>query len=145
MKLRSPLLQKKTRLEIIPLIDIMFFLLASFMLVSLSMTKQQSIKVSLPVASSAQKDMKPDRIDLAVSADGSVYFEKKMIGLLDLESLLRTKHAANAETPVFISGDENARHGDTVRVLDLLRRIGFQKVAFNTKPAAAATPAATAP
>ncbi|RYD29127.1 MAG: biopolymer transporter ExbD, partial [Verrucomicrobiaceae bacterium] len=59
MKLRSPLLQKKTRLEIIPLIDIMFFLLASFMLVSLSMTRQQTLKVSLPVASASQKDIKP--------------------------------------------------------------------------------------
>ncbi|MES2705800.1 MAG: biopolymer transporter ExbD [Verrucomicrobiota bacterium] len=138
MKLRSPLLQKKTRLEIIPLIDIMFFLLASFMLVSLSMTKQHSIKVSLPVASAAQKDIKPDRIDLAVSIDGSVYFEKKMISLPDLEALMRAKHAASAEASVFISADENARHGDTIRVLDLLRRIGFQKVAFNTKPAAPA-------
>jgi len=138
MKLRSPLLQKKTRLEIIPLIDIMFFLLASFMLVSLSMTKQQSIKVNLPVSSSAQKDLKPDRIDLAVSADGNVYLEKKMVSLPELERILQEKHAASAETPVFISGDENTRHGDTIRLLDQLRRIGFQKVAFNTKPAPAA-------
>lgn len=138
MKLRSPLLQKKTRLEIIPLIDIMFFLLASFMLVSLSMTKQQSIKVNLPVASTAQKDLKPDRIDLALSADGNVYLEKKMISLPELERVLREKHAVSAEAPIFISGDENTRHGDTIRLLDLLRQIGFQKVAFNTKPAPAA-------
>ena len=50
MKIRSPLPSRKTRLEIIPLIDVMFFLLASFMMVSLTMTKQQTIKVNLPVA-----------------------------------------------------------------------------------------------
>jgi biopolymer transport protein ExbD len=138
MKLRSPLLEKKTRLEIIPLIDIMFFLLASFMLVSLSMTRQQTIKVSLPVASASQKDIKPDRLDLAVSVEGNVYFEKKMVSLPELELIMREKHAASPEASVFISGDENSRHGDTIRVLDVLRRIGFSKVAFNTKPAAPA-------
>lgn len=135
MKLRSPIPHKKSRLEIIPLIDIMFFLLASFMLVSLSMTRQQSIKVSLPVATSGQKDLKPDRIDLAVDVDGSVYFEKKMISLPDLEQIMRQKHGASPDTPIFINADENTRHGDTIRVLDLLRRLGFAKVAFNTRPA----------
>ncbi len=135
MKLRSPFPPRKTRLEIIPLIDIMFFLLASFMLVSLSMTRQQSVKVNLPVAVSGETDLKPDRIDLAVDADGAFYLEKTLTSLPELEKRLREKHAASAETPVFINGDENARHGDTIRLLDLLRRIGFQKVAFNTRAA----------
>ena len=68
MKLRSPIAHKKTRLEIIPLIDVMFFLLASFMMVSLTMSKQQTIKVDLPVAAAAKSDFKPDMINLAVNA-----------------------------------------------------------------------------
>ena len=62
VKLGSKLPSEHTeaRIEIVPLIDIMFFLLASFMLVSLTMAKQQTIKVSLPTATTAKPDFKPD-------------------------------------------------------------------------------------
>ena len=133
MKLRSPLPQRKTRLEIIPLIDIMFFLLASFMLVSLTMTKQQTVKVDLPVESASQNDFKPDMINLAVDAAGDYFLGKDRVSLPDLERLLTERRALNAATPVFISGDENARHGSMVRLLGIVRRIGFTKVAFNVK------------
>ncbi|MGA2661314.1 MAG: biopolymer transporter ExbD, partial [Verrucomicrobiota bacterium] len=53
MKLRSPLRPRRTRLEIIPLIDIMFFLLASFMMVSLQLQKVRTLKASLPTATLA--------------------------------------------------------------------------------------------
>jgi biopolymer transport protein ExbD len=68
MKIRSPLPARRTRLEIVPLIDIMFFLLASFMLVSLTLSRQQTIKVNLPSAASAQPGVKPGQIHLAVDA-----------------------------------------------------------------------------
>ncbi|QIF02407.1 biopolymer transporter ExbD [Roseimicrobium sp. ORNL1] len=154
MKLRSPIPQKKARLEIIPLIDIMFFLLASFMLVSLTMAKQQTIKVSLPTATTAKQDFKPDMINLAVDASGNYFMDTNRMTLPELEKALFEKFKVNAETPVYISGDANARHGSMVQVLDTVRRVGFQKVAFQTKapdmakgpagataPGAAATPA----
>jgi biopolymer transport protein ExbD len=152
MKLRSPIPQKKARLEIIPLIDIMFFLLASFMLVSLTMAKQQTIKVSLPTATTAKQDFKPDMINLAVDASGNYFMDTNRMTLPDLENALFEKFKVNAETPVYISGDANARHGSMVQVLDTVRRVGFQKVAFQTKapdmakgPASAAAPAPGAP
>lgn len=133
MKLRSPIPQKKARLEIIPLIDIMFFLLASFMLVSLTMAKQQTIKVSLPTATTAKTDFKPDMINLAVDAGGNYFMDTNRMTLPDLEKALFEKFKVNAETPVYISGDANARHGSMVQILDAVRRVGFQKVAFQTK------------
>ncbi len=148
MKLRSPIPQKRARLEIIPLIDIMFFLLASFMLVSLSMTKQQTIKVSLPTATTAKQDYKPDMINLAVDASGDYYLDTKRMTLPDMEKILWEKHEANAETPVYISGDANARHGSMISLLDAVRRTGFQKIAFQTKShdaGKAAAPAAGSP
>ncbi|RBP46008.1 outer membrane transport energization protein ExbD [Roseimicrobium gellanilyticum] len=155
MKLRSPIPQKKARLEIIPLIDIMFFLLASFMLVSLTMAKQQTIKVSLPTATTAKTDFKPDMINLAVDASGNYFMDTNRMTLPDLEKALFEKFRANAETPVYISGDANARHGSMVQVLDTVRRVGFQKVAFQTKapdiakatgaPATPAAPGAASP
>lgn len=137
MKLVSPLPQKKARLEIIPLIDIMFFLLASFMLVSLSMTKQRTVDVNLPTAATAKTNLKPDNISLAVKANGQVFFEKQAIELPALEALLKERLKANKDLPVFISGDAATPHGAMVAVLDYVRRCGVTKVGFSVKPAAA--------
>lgn len=136
MKIRSPLPARKTRLEIIPLIDVMFFLLASFMMVSLTMTKQQTIGVNLPVAASAQSDFKPDMINLGVSTTGDFYLDKSPITLPDLQKTLSERRQLNADTPVYISGDADTRHADMVRLLDEVRRAGFTKIAFNVRPAA---------
>ena len=135
MKIRSPLPARKTRLEIIPLIDVMFFLLASFMMVSLTMTKQQTIAVNLPVATASQRDFKPDMINIGVSAVGDVFLDKEPITLPDLQRRLKERHQTAPETPVYISGDADTRHADMVRVLDEVRRVGFAKVAFNVRPA----------
>jgi biopolymer transport protein ExbD len=134
MKIVSPLPRKKARLEIIPLIDIMFFLLASFMLVSLTMTKQRTVGVNLPSVASARTNLKPDTISLAVTAGGQVFFEKQPIALETLETLLKQRLALNKDLPVYISGDAATPHGAMVAVLDYVRRSGVTKVAFNVKP-----------
>jgi biopolymer transport protein ExbD len=137
MKLRSPLPVKKNRLEIIPLIDIMFFLLASFMLVSLTMSRQQTIKVNLPTATAVANDFKPDKINLAVDASGLLFLDQQRITLPELEAALTARHRQAADTPVYISGDKASSHGDMMTLLDTVRRAGFQKVAFQTSPPAA--------
>jgi biopolymer transport protein ExbD len=146
VKLHSPIAHKKTRLEIIPLIDVMFFLLASFMMVSLTMTKQQTIPVNLPVAAASQSDFKPDMINLGVNAAGDIFFDKEPMSLPTLEQRLKERHAKDPQTPVYISGDGDARHGDMIRALDAVRRAGFAKVAFNVKAGGStAAPAPAAP
>ncbi len=135
MKIRSPLPARKTRLEIIPLIDVMFFLLASFMMVSLTMTRQQTISVHLPVAASAQSGFKPDMINLGVNAAGDVFWDKEPMMLPALHRKLKERRQLHPGTPVYISGDADARHADMVRVLDEVRRAGFIQVAFNVRPA----------
>jgi biopolymer transport protein ExbD len=135
MKVRSPLPARKTRLEIIPLIDVMFFLLASFMMVSLTMTKQQTISVNLPSAGSAQSDFKPDMINLGINAVGDLFWDKDGITLPDLQQRLRQRFQQASDTPVYISGDADTRHADMVRLLDEVRSAGFTKVAFNVRPA----------
>lgn len=140
MKLRSPLPQKKNRLEIIPLIDVMFFLLASFMMVSLTMTKQQTVSVNLPVSATAQSDFKPDMINIGVSAQGDFFWDKEAVSLPELQQRLAARHQTQPETPVYISGDADTRHADMVRALDEVRRTGFTRVAFNVRPTSAAAP-----
>ena len=130
MKIGSPLPERKARIEIIPLIDIMFFLLAAFMLASLTMIKMQSIKMDLPTATQATRDFKPDIINISVDKAGEVFVEKKPINLVDLRSYLSNKFRVNTNVPVYISGDKDATHGAVIRVLDTVRREGIQKVSF---------------
>ncbi len=137
MKIGSPFPHKKARIEIIPLIDIMFFLLASFMLASLSMIRLQSIKMDLPTATVAQRDFKPDIVNVGVDKVGNVYIDKKPVSLVELQSFLSNKFRVNTNVPVYISGDKDATHGTIINVLDVVRRQGIQKVSFAIAPASA--------
>ncbi len=134
MKIGSPFPHHKARIEIIPLIDIMFFLLASFMLASLSMMKLQSIKMDLPTATVAKRDFKPDIVNLAVDKFGNMYVDKKQVNLMELQSYLSNKFRINTNIPVYISGDKDATHGMVINVLDIVRRQGIQKVSFAIAP-----------
>ncbi len=136
MKIGSPLPHKKARIEIIPLIDIMFFLLASFMLASLSMIRLQSIKMDLPTATMAKRDFKPDIVNIGVKKDGSLYIDKQQVNLVELRSYLSNKFKVNTNLPVYISGDKDATHGTVIGVLDVVRREGIQKVSFAIAPQA---------
>jgi biopolymer transport protein ExbD len=130
MKIGSPFPEKKARIEIIPLIDIMFFLLAAFMMASLTMIKMQSIKMNLPTATMATRDFKPDILNISVDKAGDVYVEKKPVNVTELHTLLSNKFRINTNVPVYISGDKDATHGSVIRVLDIVRREGIQKVSF---------------
>ena len=140
MKIGSPVPHKKARIEIIPLIDIMFFLLAAFMMVSLSMIKLQSIKVDLPTATQAKRELKPDILNLAVDRDGDIFIEKERKTLAQAFDYISNKFHLNTNLPVYISGDRAASHGAVVAVLDLVRKAGIQKVAFAISPASEKQP-----
>ncbi len=130
MKFGSPYPEKKARIEIIPLIDIMFFLLASFMMASLSMMKLQSIKMNLPTATVARRDKEPDMVKLSVDQFGNMTINKQGISQPDLEKLLIAKVKTNAAVPVYITGNEDATHGMIIHVLDVVRASGVQNVSF---------------
>jgi biopolymer transport protein ExbD len=130
MKMPSPIKRKHSRIEIIPLIDIMFFLLASFMMVSLQLDRTQNIKVTPPNASMARADFKPDMINIAVDKDGRVWLSKTNLTLAQLDAALSNRFRLDTNLPVYISGDTATRHGDMCDVLEAVRRAGVQKVAF---------------
>ena len=130
MKIPSPIPKRHSRIVIIPLIDIMFFLLASFMMISLEMSRTENIKVRLPAAAEAQQDYKPDMVNIAVDKSGVVWLEKKQIALPELSLILSNRFAADTNLPVYISGDRDTLHGDMVKVYETVRSSGIQKVAF---------------
>ncbi len=127
---------RRARIEIIPLIDIIFFLLATFIMVSLSMTKNQGIKVALPAAGAAtslgdQKEL-DKAVTLSVNEKGEVWFNKEKIALSQLPLRLAAYKANAKEPKVLINGEAGADWKYLVAVLDEVKKVGIQKVGINT-------------
>ena len=137
MKVASPIPKKHARIEIIPLIDIMFFLLASFMMVSLSQVHMKGMKVNLPTGQSGETQSKKDYISVSVDKDGHAFFDKTEMDYDKLLVTLRKVYAENPDAKVFVRGDADTVHGNIIRVLELLRASGFYKIAFEIKSQAA--------
>ena len=133
MKVQSPIAKKRPRVEIIPLIDIMFFLLASFMMVSLSQVHMKGIKVTLPTGQSGEVQQKNEYISVSVDVNGNPYFDKEEMTYDKLTERLRQVHNEDPEAKVFVRGDAATVHGNIIRVLDILRSVGFYKIAFEIK------------
>ena len=146
----SPVPIKKARIEIIPLIDIMFFLLASFMLVSLTMINMKGIDVNLPTATSAQPNSKPDFTIVSIDALMDIYFEKEKVAREDVLSRFQALYDKNHDVRIFIRADKDATYETVVYVLDKARTAGIQKVGLEIKayestialPSETGTPAA---
>src|SRR5213079_1152925 len=97
MHVTSPIPHKKARIEIIPLIDIMFFLLASFMMVSLSQVHMKGIKVNLPSGVSGQTQTKREYISVSVDKDGHYFFDKHEVADEELRNRLLRVHESAPE------------------------------------------------
>ena len=149
MRVTSPAPKKRARIEIIPLIDIMFFLLASFMMVSLSQVHMKGIRVNLPSSVSPTQPMPTpdphDHISLFVDPDGLVHFDKEVVTDGDVMPRLLALYKGNANVKVFVSADREALHGDVMKLLDRVRSAGIEKIAYEIKIKHGATGAPSAP
>lgn len=126
--------ENEARIEIIPLIDIMFFLLASFMLVSLSMVRVKGVKVDLPGASTAESDIRRDPLTVTVDKRGALFLERDMVVPSELGPRLRALRSENPAMQLLIRGDVDARHGVILQVLDAARGAGISGITFETHP-----------
>jgi biopolymer transport protein ExbD len=122
----------EARIEIIPLIDIMFFLLAAFMLVSLSMTHLKRVPINLPAASTGVPDAKTPPFQIAIDANGVTTWEGDAVSLSEITSRLKTSGVPK-DSRVLISADAEARHKQVLGVLNAVREAGVEKVSFETK------------
>jgi biopolymer transport protein ExbD len=137
MRLGSPVPHKRARIEIIPLIDIMFFLLASFMMVSLSQTHMKGIRVNLPAAVAPPPSKVKDYVSIKVREGNVVTFDNQVVTDDQVLPRLFELHRANPEIKVSISADLMAMHGDVIAVLDKVRSAGITKVGYQIRAAGA--------
>ena len=124
MKLRKSREYKRGRIEIIPMIDVMFFLLATFMLASLSMQNLHSLPVDLPQGHAAPIQAKTP-VTLTITRDSRIYLDKTPVSLNGLAATLKTM-LPNADASVIVAADSNAPNGITVQAMLKAREAGAQ-------------------
>ena len=135
MKIPAVYQRKRARIEIIPLIDIIFFLLATFVMISLSMVKNQGIIIHLPVASTGQPLDRTVLKIVTVTKSGDVFLDQENLGIEGLRARLGELKNKSQDVQVLINGDEAADFGLVVKILDEIRKIGIGKVSIQTKGA----------
>jgi biopolymer transport protein ExbD len=127
--------KKKARIEIIPLIDVIFFLLATFVLFTLSLARIAALPVQLPVASN-DTTSKPDddMVKLQVSDAGTCFWNSEPITVSEIRPRLQHYKTEFQNPRVLISGDSKAKFGLAVLALDEVRKAGIQQVSVDTRP-----------
>lgn len=123
--------EEEARIEVVPLIDIMFFLLASFMLVSLSMTEVYRSQVNLPKIGTASHDPKPPPVEIAIDANGIITWDKQVVTPTEITD--RLKEMPKEELRVSIAMDENSRNKELMEVYNSVRAAGVEKLAFESR------------
>ena len=129
----SALAKKKARIEIIPMIDTMFFLLVFFMIATLSMTIQHGMPVTLPTAESSIDKVK-ELVSLTLTRDGTLYYNKEPITLEELEIRLGHLRQSHPDPSLLINADEHVSHGKVIHVMDRIRLSGITTMGIATKP-----------
>ncbi|HLE88073.1 MAG TPA: biopolymer transporter ExbD [Candidatus Brocadiaceae bacterium] len=135
MKIPLPTTRRKARIEIIPLIDVIFFLLATFVMVSLSMVKNQGIRVNLPSAATGAPQEREAAATITVTKVGDIYLNQEKLASDLLPQRLKQLKAENPDMRVFINGDKEAYFGNAIQILDVVRSSGITKVAIQTTQA----------
>jgi len=125
--------RKKARIEIIPLIDVIFFLLATFVLFTLSLNRIQSVPVDLPVAAPPTNDKPPESVTIQVSEAGTIFWNKELIDPSEVPSRIAYYKTQTEDPRILIAGDEKARFGTTVSILDEVRKAGITKFSVETR------------
>ncbi len=133
IRIVSPHARRKARIEIIPLIDIVFFLLATFVMVSLSMVQNQGVTVKLPGSRTSAVIDRAETFTLTVDRDGLFYLGKEAVPVEALPARLERLRREHPESGVVLNGDDAAGFGSVVRALDEIRRAGIQKVMIQTR------------
>lgn len=123
---------KKARIEIIPLIDVIFFLLATFVLFTLSLNKSNGVSVQLPTAETSEARDPNGTVTISVTDEGALAWNKDLITLDEFLQRLQQYKLEEPEGRILINGDERAFFAQAIYVFDEARKAGFLKVYIET-------------
>ena len=123
---------EKARIEIIPMIDVIFFLLVFFMISTLSMTINRGLPVNLPSAATSQKEIR-EHVNHTVMPDGKMFLNKQPVTLQDMGQRVKVASASDPQTTVVVNADGQVLHSTVVDILDELRLAGVSGLAIAAK------------
>jgi biopolymer transport protein ExbD len=123
---------KKARIEIIPMIDTIFFLLVFFMISSLSMSRFKGMPVNLPKAASGQQ-APAESATITIDKTNQIFLDKQPVDQTGLADLLRAQLAKNPDLLVVINADDGVEHGRVVEIMDIARSANVVKMAIAVK------------
>jgi len=124
---------KRARIEIVPMIDTIFFLLVFFMIASLAMTTMRGMPVNLPKSSTA-RDRSSVRTVITITKTGRYYVDKRLVRFEDLRPIMSAKLKENPRLGVIINCDKHQRWGSGIEVMDEARRAGAENLTIATEP-----------
>ena len=124
---------KKARIEIIPMIDTIFFLLVFFMISTLSMARYGGLPVNLPKAATSQQTLS-ESAAVTITPDGKIAIDKREVPRAQVGEILKARLLKTPDLLVLINADEKVEHGVVVEVMDAARQAGVAKMAIAIKP-----------
>ena len=124
--------KKRARIEIIPLIDVIFFLLATFVLFTLSLNKSNGVSVQLPTAESSEVRDPNGTVTISVTDEGALAWNKDLVTLDEFLVRLQQYRRDEPDGRILINGDERAFFAQAIYVFDEARKAGFLKVYIET-------------
>ena len=122
-------LDRPGEINIVPMIDVIFSILAFFIISTLYLTRSEGLPVNLPSASTA-KSQPSTKITITIQPDGKLALNSKPIKLEALEGAVRSLVETNSEPLVIVNADKKVDHGQVVEVMDRLRRVKGAKLAI---------------
>ena len=133
MKRRDFREKKEPLVMIIPMIDIMLFLLVFFMISTIYMVQTNTLPVNLPQSSTAKQETRPNVIPITVLESGNVLFDKDSVPNQELAEKIHNAIESDKDTIFVLRGDKSARYENVVAVLDLLKKSGAYRVSIATE------------
>jgi len=126
--------RKRTRIEIIPMIDVMMFLLVFFVLISLNTISALGLKAKLPISSEAKLDTPPKRLIVSISQNNEIQVDKTSFSTLEeFKKYIADTKIKNNKLAVIINGDESAKIQRLVDVMDVLKAEGVDSLTIAAK------------
>ena len=139
MKINLDSPSEEARIEIVPLIDVIFCILTFFILAALQLTRQQAITVDLPKASTGQPQIRKMLI-VGLDPFGQTYIDQRRVNPNQLSQELLTYSSNNPEGLMVLYASKEAKYNDVVQVLDQMREVGGSRVALATLPGSESEP-----